>query len=420
MATWAVLSSFAFHAAAHGPPAAVIGVAAKDATGIRVVALTEGFAIRLDSGWRWVCPGEFGLDGEFGLELAPPALSLDGQRTFVVGQSDLFVLESDGSVVPEHRPDLSRQSVLQLVAVGGRLFVLRLLTGGTRDIVPLDAADAGSIWHDTVPYDSLSADGDALWVARVEGAKGHAIRLARDGTVEESRTFSVQQGDRIVRVERIAGTLYVTAVTALSGGTLRRVDDADAGAEDVVVLSSDAPIAGPVPAGAASAWAMSDATLQAITSGVATAYPTSYPVTCLGTFGDAEYLCAQTRLLALDSTGPENELFNLSAIQGPEPESLSADCKAQWDVFRYDLGRAGVTLPRNDPDGGSVVPVLHPVSSGCAIATKTDGSPASGLALAVALALYVRASLRRRGTRLGRTGATRSSSTSRRTSPPRT
>ena len=390
----AAIAGVARPVAAHGPPAAVNGIAARDDAGPRVVTLTEGLAVRLESGWRWVCPSAFGASPS----LMPPAQSVDGKRTFVVGQYDLFVLESDGQVVAQSRPDLSRQSVLQLAPLGGRLYALRY-TGDASDVVALDAPDAGAIWREEVSYQSITPDGDSLWVARVVGAVGYAVRLTVDGSVAETLTFAVDEGDRIVAVQRVAGAVYVNAVTAAAGGTLVRLDPD--GGTPALVLSSNAPISGPVAAGGSSAWAASDLSLQAISADGATPRPSAYPVTCVAGAGDAAILCTQTRLFNLDSTGPQAEIFNLASLVGPEPYPEAGQvCSLEWEVFDWDLSRAGITVPLDPADAGSGV--ASSSGGGCAVG-RDPKSPWVAITFAGLLLARRRAGKKARGsTRLVR------------------
>lgn len=380
----AALASVGVPAAAHGPPASVTGIAARDDAGLRVVTLSEGLGIHLPSGWTWICPAAFGQ------ELMPPAHSLDGKRTFVVGESDLFVLESDGRVVAQSRPDLSRQSVLELAPLGDRLFALRF-NGDASDVVALDAPDAGAIWHDAASYQSITPDGDSLWIARTDGATGHAVRLAVDGSVLEDFTFPVNAGDRIARVHRGGGAVYVNTVTSAAGGSLVRVDPE--GGAPTVVLSSAQSISGPVSTGS-SLWAVSDATLHAITEDAATPLSTDYPVSCVAGEGDAAVLCAATQLRALDPSGPQGKIFDLAALVGPEPFADAGLCSAEWEVFRWDLSRAGVTVPDVAPDAGSGVTPSAGSSSGCAYAAMPP--PAVPWAPMAFAGLLVARRLRRR------------------------
>ena len=386
----AALAGVARPAAAHGPPAAVTGIAARDDAGPRIVTFTEGFGIRLGSGWRWICPSAFGE----GPALAPPAQSIDGKRTFVVGAYDLYVIESDGEVVAQSRPDLSRQSVLQLAPLGGRLYALRF-DGDASDIVSVDEPDARAIWRDGVAYQSITPDVDSLWVARVVDAGGYAVRLATDGSVAETVTFAVDVGDRIVRVQRVAGGVYVNAVTSAAGGTIVRLDPD--GGPPALVLSSTAPVTGPAAAGGSSAWAASDLSLRAIVGDGAVPDPTPYPVTCVANSGDAAILCAQTRLLDLDSTGPRGEIFNLANLLGPEPyPDAGDDCALEWEVFAWDLSRAGITVAAAPASAGSGGMAPAGSSSGCActVARNSD-SPGAPIALAALLVARRRSRKRR-------------------------
>jgi hypothetical protein len=367
LAICAALSLATSRADAHGPPAAVTGIAAKDDAGVSVLAFTEGFGIRLPSGWRWICPERFGD------ELSPPAASADGHTTFVVGQNDLFVLDPDGGIAPQGRPDLSRQTVLSAAALGPRVFALRLLDGGTSDVVALD--DAKAIWRADVPYASMTVDDGSLWVARVDGDAGYATRLATDGSVLETLTFSVDPGDAIVQVRRAAGLLYATVVTINAGGKVLLLADGEGGAQQVA-LASETAVQGPVAAGDAGAWATTAGTLEAVAGAQATPLATDAAASCVGTFEGAPFVCEQTHLLSLGAAGPGEEMFDLSSLQGPAPDNEppydEQNCIFQWDVFRYDLSRAGITVTS---DAGADASTGGDGSSGCSVARAPGHAP---------------------------------------------
>jgi hypothetical protein len=154
-------------------------------------------------------------------------------------------------------------------------------------------------------------------------------------------------------------------------------------------------VSGPVAAGASSAWAVTGGVLQAIAGAKSTSVATERPASCVGSFEGAPYVCEQTWLLGLGPSGPEDPLYDLSSLRGPAPDNEPAyaeqNCDLQWDVFRYDLTRAGITVMS---DAGADASTDRGASGGCAIA-RAPGDPISALGFVLS-GLVV---LKRRGSR---------------------
>lgn len=377
---------------AHGPPAAVTGLTASRPDGVAVVAATEGLVQRAGGTWRYVCPVQFGD------ELSPPALSVDGSRTFVVGQDDLFVLDADGSVSAQARPDLSRQFVLGLAGVEGRLYASRFADGQT-EIRQIEPDTGAPLWQNAGPYDALTPALDGFWVARTEGTMGHATHIDTRGQSTDERAFAVTPGDIVGRVEEARGTLYISLLTSGLSGKLLSVG-ADAGA--TVLAETNAPVQGPIALADGSVFVAADGVLDALgASGVSPV--AAARATCVGRLGDLGYLCSRTRLLSLAASGPGSTLFDLAAIRPPELALVRPDvrdaCTVQWTVFRNDLRAIGALGPADaglpPPEAGTDAPP-QPSSGGCALGRGAGRRQSSG-AVPGAVALLL--SLRRRRAR---------------------
>ena len=85
-------------AGAHGPTPAILGVVASIEGSPRVLALTEGLALRRGDRWVFVCPSLFGSP------LVPRALSSDGRSTWVASDTSTFLLDEEGKVHPAPLP----------------------------------------------------------------------------------------------------------------------------------------------------------------------------------------------------------------------------------------------------------------------------------------------------------------------------
>jgi hypothetical protein len=375
--------AWASTAAAHGVPAAVTGVAAAGPDGPSVVLVSEGLVQRFGGEWHYVCPAQFGN------ELSPPALSVDGERTFVVGQNDLFVLGPDGTVTPQGEPALSRRFVVGLGAAGGRLYGFRFENGST-EIRAVSGTSDIPLWRGDQIYDSLSADDEGFWVARTADGVGHATRLDLAGSPSGEHTFVVESGEIVNKVADIQGSVYVSILTPLFAGRLLRLG-ADGGA--TALLTTTSPLMGPLSLDSGAAFFIADGVLEMLGTGSSSpAYEDR--ATCLGRLGSLSYLCSRTKLLALTASGPKDLLLDLADLKGPiaAPGAVSAhlgdDCALQWVVFQNDLRAIGVLPPADagtpEKIRGEAAPAAQE-SSGCAIRRAENRMGIGALALLAGL-----------------------------------
>jgi len=391
IAALAAASLLAAPAAAHGPPPAVTRVIAVDADGPRVVATTEGLAMRRGAGFRYLCPVLFGD------ELEPPAAAADGEAVYVAGTRDLYVVDPEGRVTALERPELSRSTVLRLVASGGRVLALRL-EGGVTDLRPLDGSP--SIWSDPAIYDSITPQEPTLWLARSAGATGHVLQLGSDGSRLRTLDVPIDLGERISQVRSLGETLYLTLVES-SGGRVVALPAGDAGAAEV--LSGRSQISGPLSSGA-STWMAADGVLYDCDLGGGEVLPrsTSEPVTAvLGVFTQT-FATVRTSLLDLDDSGPGALRLDMAYLEPPDlalvPEGLRETCESEWLVLRADLEWVGAipAPPVAEAGAGRPSTELHAsrAGGGCSVGGRLPTAAGSAV-----LWLLVGALLARRPTR---------------------
>jgi hypothetical protein len=358
----ALVLALASSAAAHGPAAAILGVTALRNGTPHVINLTEGFAVARSGVFHYVCPAWFGP------ELSPPAASPDGLLTYVVGADDLYTLGDDGTATPEHAPQFSRNSVLTLSAVGGGVFATRLVDSGI-ELWRIDGERAGPLYRDADGFDSISSDDSGFWLGQASGGEGTAIRVGTDGAVLTHLRFAVDVTSTIAGVASVGSDVYVSVADSYGRGTLLKLQDGDASdAGPLELAHASASFSGPLPAFDA-AWSAGDGTLYRLANGTATKMtdPASGYVTVIALSGGVAVASERTKLYRISGSGIGDELFDLSVLKGPEhlPATDTA-CAGQWEVFKGDLARAGVTL-RGAADAGpdaAASPKETP-SSGC-------------------------------------------------------
>ena len=351
---WALVGWLAT-AWAHGPPAAVVGVAAVDAAGPVHVRLTEGLAVRDPDGWRYVCPTRWG-----GSPLSPYAGGAEA-RSWLPGADDLVYLDGADRWSVAGEPDLAITGFLALDGpfglyvdgAGRRVWDLAQAT------VVFDSADAwsGLAWDGAAVHLIRAEDGQ-LWTATWTGGGdlGPSVPLApalgvsplvRWSGVARYAIDRAADGHRLR--DGVTGALLATAVARVDGPVA--VDGAEFLALDGLISRLDP--AGPVRTGEARG------------------------VTCLDATPDGAWACAGG-LYALGADGllAEAPLFALDALLPPDLSGLDGDgraaCWIDWQTWSTDVGEDAGPLP------GSPAPA----SGGCTHAARP---PLAGLALGIAL-----------------------------------
>lgn len=333
----------------HGPPAFVSGIVAENGNGPLVVSLSEGFAIRVDSEWRFVCPASFGH------ELSPPALSADGAHTYVSGEDDLFELDSSGTIHRLGRPELSRATVLSLATVGGGLFATRL-AGDHTELWRVDDSSHAPLWQGMGVYTALTADSTGLWMVHQAGGSAVAVHVEPGGTQTDALTFELDEASSVSTVLFASDALYVNVVTPSLGSELLRVAARDGGTDGGadVVTRSDAPMSGPVSDGAGAAWITAGNTLFHVSRGaLKLVFSQGERFVSVGSYEPTRYASLQVRLVELVDTGVGRDLFRLGSVHEPLLTGLNVDvrdaCWVQWLVFRGDLARVDIFVDAGAP-----------------------------------------------------------------------
>lgn len=376
-----VVIASATTSSAHGPAVGVTFVAAADDSGPTVVGVSEGLVQRIENEWRYVCPSLFGD------ELAPLALSLDGERTFVVGTDDLFVLAADSTVTPQNRPEFSRRFVTGLGRVADRMFAFRIADRRT-EIVEITDPPSAAVWSDAGVYHSISADDAGFWAARVSAdGVGHVSRLDVEGAVVAQHTFVAEPGESVLRAMALGDDVYVSTLTSWQTGRLTRIDGAG---DQTRIVDATEPLRGPLAVSDDAAYFIADGVLDALPD--ATTTPVfSERATCLDQHGGHSYLCSRTTLLGLDASGTVHAVLDLAELQGPVAGALNADvsdrCALQWRVFQDDLRAVGAL-----PDASPAAPTP---AKGCTISRGVPSNASLVLVpLLLLLALRVASRLR--------------------------
>ena len=317
-----VVALLAIAALAHGPPPHAVGVAAGDSDGPVFVRLTEGGAQRADDGWVFACPALWGSVPDLPFGRAP------GATAWLHGAFDLVHLSPEGITEAQGVPELS---VLELVDVARGVdtsWALRRLDAGT-ELWRVEPAER--VWSGSGRATSLVAEGDAVFVAELDGDRLDIVEVSTSGD-EQSRTRWAEGVDYTPGLRRSGGELFLAE---------RRVGDhVLLGPDGSVVTTSEDEILGPV-----QGLVVRDFLLHQLVDGALVRTTEDAFVSCLEEVAGTVYACVFPDLYAVDvASGTLGEaVFRMDDLVEPRwdrvPEAMMMDCDVEWRRIAIDLGR---------------------------------------------------------------------------------
>jgi hypothetical protein len=389
----AALAMVPLPAFAHGLPAAILGATMPSGTGEapRFMFLTEGFAAKHGEVWRYICPSKFAT------EFRPPAVSPDGERLYVAGGDDLYVMDADGTVDALEQPQFSERSVTTLLTRAGGLFAFLLVSDGA-ELWRVDGASSARVWSGDRLYRPVSSADGGFWLARVEGTVATLLHLEMDGSPGAQHELQVDEDARIENIAVTSDAIYVSTIRPLGDGVLFELRVADGAVS--AVLHSRTWLSGPVLVDGGPLWIGAEGRLLHLASGVgvADAGIEGNHFMGIGVAGTLSYASTGTQLYRLDASGIGERLFGLNELEPPEQASSGDACSYYWEIFQEDLAKAGVVLEPADA-GAMGGPTRDDRSStaqepsGCTLTGRPGDASASGWLFALAL---LAASRRRR------------------------
>jgi hypothetical protein len=331
---------------AHGPPAAVIGVAAVDGAGPTHVAFTEGIGLRTPEGWRYICPARWG-----GSPLAPRAAGTP-DSVWIPGADDLYQMDEDGQTVSAGHPELAITGLLALTDGDDPLGLY--VAGDGRELVRL--SDQAVLWSDAGSWSGVVELGGQIHLARehdgqleraILDAGGAELSRAEEGPIEGPDPLLRVSGKSLYAVDRGSGRNALVEIPGTS-----------------IIFEAVNSLSGPVPAGEGVVFAGDGVLYWLVDPLVRT--PETASIGCLVARGGSDYACSRN-LYELAATGTRQQppILALEAVLPPLLDDLDGDaavsCWGQWRQYAYDIGIEPGDFPTPPVDA-------MPASSGCGCA----------------------------------------------------
>ena len=355
---YALLISMDVHvqvARAHGGSPSAMGLIAANERGANMVLVNEGLAFNNDGLWTYLCPTLWG-DDELSASKAPLAASLDGRSSWVVGSDDLYLAEA-GTLTKLGRTDLMLTgSFVALEGSAGQVFGLRIGSMGT-EIVRIEPTATPLVWSSADYYSALAVTPDAFHLARVLNEREVEFEtLDRQGQRLARYSAALDSQPARVFIRPTSGGLYAVMFDGnlhydlglLVDGHWQKVQEAEAS------------LAGPQAGPDGQLWVGLGGKLHKITDAGFESTPESRYVSCLDHWQSQAYACVGSELHWLTDEGLGPVIFQLQGFNGPNPAlvpmALQERCGFQWQLFRIDLERTGLS-PQDYPPSMSSAPL---------------------------------------------------------------
>jgi hypothetical protein len=348
---------------AHGPPAAVTGVAAADPEGPVHVTLTEGLGVRDDQGaWRYVCPASWGST-----PIDPTAAGLGSEQVWLPGADALYVADAEGRVqTVGEAPTIA--SLLVLSRHDEAIVALTVGTDGERTV--WDVAGGGvALWNSDEPFTGVAPwEGGIRLVGPLDGTlwsltlDGDGRELAREdlGPADSSNPVLRPTPSTLYLVERSTGLEALT----------RLPDRQPIGPIVAEVL-------GPVEIGDRT-WVALDGRLHAIEGDTVVPGPDDAVLSCLEAIDGAAWACTDGLLVPVaEDGGLGTPIVGPATIGAPDLDLVDrADvdlCFSQWRVWASDAGVDPGPAPEPPPVEDSDDDPLEVSDGGCGCRTPGGG-----------------------------------------------
>jgi len=336
---------------AHGPPAAVTGVAAADGAGPSHVALTEGLAVRDGDGWRYVCPASWGSS-----PLSPDAAGLSSAEVFVPGAGGLFVADPFGLVEPTG----GGPAVSSLLGLGRDSDqIVALAIGATTARAVWDVAAGGVVrWTGEDPLTGIAPwDGELHLVGPEDGVLHHLVLDAAGAELSRAELGPADSTNPVLRATPSALWLVERSTDIQQLATFP---------DRIAVGPTVAEVLGPVEVDDHT-WVALDGVLHEVVGASVVPGPDLRTLDCLEAIDGVAWACSDGLLHALFADGTlDAPIVGPADVGAPDldlvAETAVALCFSQWRVWAGDAGVDPGPAPGGD---ASEPPPLLLADGGC-------------------------------------------------------
>jgi hypothetical protein len=363
---------------AHSQPG-VSGILDRDADGVQMLRLYQGLVQRDGGKWRFVCSKTYGGGGQ---DLAG---SLPGGGVAIALPMGVAIMKRDGTVQPHPDPEGQVGILTAFARSAEKLFALRWREHAmVSDVVEISESAVRVLWTDTHYWSDIAVGEGSLALVRIGQGEIEDLRLSFEGEVL-SEGKAMLPDVRAVTA-RVMGDVPYYAARLQNQSLLGRIQD---GAWQTVLTAGNA-LAGPLVMPDGSTLVAIDGVLSSFSNGVATPLTDSDFVTGLYQLDGRPYACTRTGLRDLESDGLGPQLFDLSALLGPNectvPEDARSDCELEWQHLMVELIGANITLATDDSPAGVCAAGSTAATSSDAIAGQSGAEAAmAGAGAAAAL-----------------------------------
>lgn len=335
-------------AAAHGIAPRALAPLQQDASGVHLVSLTRGLALRSDGGFRYFCPPHW--DGSESV----PVTSLPIGPALLALPSGLFLVGPQGDSTPY--PETSLGNVVALASANDGAYALAL-NGEHYELRRLLRDKSELLWSAPQQqglFTALAAGRGALLLLGLRSGVLHQLTLDSDGR-ELSRAQADVGADALAVEAHVAGGTSYAIVASESGDRIelgRIVDN-----RWLSLAQAVGNLSGPVAASDGKLFVALDGALASFDDERVVAKPGTPFVTDVVAADGKLYASVREGLRVLADGALGDVVFAFEDLQGPRSDTLTpaerTACEGAWQHLQVDLVAAGLLGVDGPRDAGA-------------------------------------------------------------------
>lgn len=323
---------------AHGAVPRASAPLASGASGVALVQLTRGLAVRAADGFRYYCPAHWDdNENDLAAPLAPGAALL-------ALASGLYLVSADGSVTNYPEPDLGITVALASTSTAAYALSLR---ASTYEVRRISADHSDLLWsapQSAGDWLTLGASDQSLLLLGLDRGKLSQLALSSTGSELGRATAAVGMDALTVQAQLVGSTPYVI-VQYESGDRIELGRIASGQWSSLARATGN--LAGPIQTSDGKLLVAIDGALASFDDEHVTPVGGSDFVTGLARFGDDSYASVRQGLALITAGRPAAVVFDFATLAEPLYSALSpaerTACVTSWQHLQVDLVASGFT-----------------------------------------------------------------------------
>jgi hypothetical protein len=296
---------------------------------LRAVRITRGMVIKTDEDvWRFLCPISWGGPD------TPPAYRDANNILWVAGAEDIYQVFQSGESLPI---GFQLGTVRQMISLQGEVIVLVSREEGSA-LYLLHNEGYLSVFEDTVVWESMTTDGEYIYLVSDLEDGLHLLTLTREGAFHDEIVYGEVEMGGVPVLVSTGDALYLRLLLTETD-VLSRLD----GETITFIYESTPGLHGPVEIGGRLLLVSDDALYEVADSDLLL-IDDSIRYLCLNSYEGQPYICEEEAVWLLDEQGQRylEPSFLMSDIKEPQYLGLELldtyQCEGEWLDLAIDTG----------------------------------------------------------------------------------